>query len=182
MNSLNRFADPVYCIMRLIVGLMFACHGGQKILGFPGGGHGGAQGLMLVGGIIELVCGLMIAFGVLTRLAAFISAGEMAVAYFMVHAAGKALGHPPTPTADPRRQPPSRHPQMLRESRRHSNPRIPPSNPPRACLQTSPTVCSVCAAQGSRFRFERPASPAETLPCSLAASSTPSSPVSQPTV
>src|SRR5438552_10400648 len=97
MNALNRFADPVYCIMRLIVGLMFACHGGQKLLGFPGG-HGGAGGLMLLGGIIELVGGLMIAFGFLTRLAAFISAGEMAVAYFMVHAAGKAIGHQATPT------------------------------------------------------------------------------------
>ena len=76
MNFLNRFADPVYCIMRLIIGLMFACHGGQKLLGFPGGGHGGAQGLMLVGGIIELVGGFLIAFGFLTRLAAFISAAK----------------------------------------------------------------------------------------------------------
>ena len=84
--------------MRLIVGLVFASHGGQKLLGFPGGGHGGAQRLMLVGGIIELVGGLMIALGFLTRLAAFVSAGEMAVAYFMVHATGKAVGHPPTPT------------------------------------------------------------------------------------
>lgn len=84
--------------MRLIVGLVFASHGGQKLLGFPDGGPGGAHGLMLVGGIIELVGGLMIALGLLTRLAAFISAGEMAVAYFMVHAAGKAIGHPPTPT------------------------------------------------------------------------------------
>ena len=33
MNSLNRFADPFYCIMRLIVGLMFACHGLDKIFG-----------------------------------------------------------------------------------------------------------------------------------------------------
>lgn len=82
--------------MRLIIGLMFACHGGPKILGFPGGGHGGAEGLMLIGGIIELVGGLMIAFGLLTRLAAFIAAGEMAVAYFMVHAAGKAIGHAPS--------------------------------------------------------------------------------------
>ena len=97
MNSLNRFADPVYCIMRFIVGLMFACHGAQKLLGFPGG-HGGVHGLLVFGGIIELVGGLMIAFGFLTRLAAFISAGEMAVAYFMVHAAGKAIGHAPTPT------------------------------------------------------------------------------------
>ena len=86
MNFLNRFADPVYCFMRLIVGLMFACHGGQKLLGFPGGGHGGAEGLMLIGGAVELIDGLLIAFGFLTRLAAFVSAGEMAVAYFMAHA------------------------------------------------------------------------------------------------
>ena len=86
MNSLNRFADPVYCITRLIIGLMFACHGGQKILGFPPGGHGPAQGLMMLGGIIELVCGLLIAVGLLTRIAAFIASGEMAVAYFMMHA------------------------------------------------------------------------------------------------
>src|SRR2546421_5620992 len=97
MNALNRFADPVYCIMRLIVGLMFACHGGQKLLGFPGG-HGGAGGLMLLGGIIELVGGLMIAFGFLTRLAAFISAGEMAGAFFIVYAPGERNGHQPTPT------------------------------------------------------------------------------------
>src|SRR6266705_5048623 len=98
MNSLNRFADPVYCIMRLIVGLVYACHGGQKLLGFPGAGHGSAQGLFLVAGIVELVGGLLVALGLLTRLAAFISSGEMAVAYFMVHAAGKAVGHPATPT------------------------------------------------------------------------------------
>ena len=98
MNFLNRFTDPVYCLMRLIVGLVFACHGGQKLLGFPGGGHGGAHGLMLLGAIIELVGGFLIAFGLLTRLAAFISSGEMAVAYFMVHAAGKAIGHAPSAT------------------------------------------------------------------------------------
>jgi putative oxidoreductase len=97
MNFLNRFTDPVYCLMRLIVGLVFACHGGQKLLGFPGGGHGGAHGLMLLGGIIELVGGFLIAFGLLTRLAAFVSSGEMAVAYFMVHAAGKALARAGSP-------------------------------------------------------------------------------------
>ena len=96
MNSLNRFADPVYCIMRLIIGLIFACHGGQKLLGFPGGGHGAVRGLMLIGGVVELIGGLLIAFGLLTRIAAFVSSGEMAVAYFMVHAAGKALPHSPT--------------------------------------------------------------------------------------
>jgi len=91
MNSLNRFADPVYCIMRLLVGLMFACHGGQKVLGFPPGGHGAGEGLMLIGAWIELVGGFMIAFGLLTRIAAFICSGEMAVAFFMIHAKGSLI-------------------------------------------------------------------------------------------
>jgi putative oxidoreductase len=84
MNSLNRFADPVYCLVRLIVGLNYACHGGQKLFAFPGGGHG-VSGLAFVAGIIELVCGLLIAFGLLTRIAAFLASGEMAVAYFMFY-------------------------------------------------------------------------------------------------
>src|SRR3954454_23805696 len=88
MNSLNRFVGPVYCIFRIIVGLMFACHGGQEILGFPPGGHGAGEGLMLIGAWIELVAGFLIAFGFLTRIAAFVASGEMAVAYFMVHANG----------------------------------------------------------------------------------------------
>jgi hypothetical protein len=32
MDLLKRLTDPVYCTTRMIVGLMFACHGGQKIL------------------------------------------------------------------------------------------------------------------------------------------------------
>jgi len=85
MNALSRFADPAYCLMRLIVGLLFACHGGQKLLGFPPGGHGAGEGLMLFGAWVELGCGFLVAFGLLTRVAAFIASGEMAVAYFMAH-------------------------------------------------------------------------------------------------
>lgn len=84
MNFLNRFADPAYCIMRLVIGLTYACHGSQKLLAIPGGGHG-AAGLALVAGFIELFAGLGIAFGLLTRLAAFLASGEMAVAYFMFY-------------------------------------------------------------------------------------------------
>jgi putative oxidoreductase len=89
MNFLNRYADTVYCIMRLVVGLLFACHGGQKLLGFPPGGHGHPEGtIMVLGSWIELVAGFMIALGLVTRIAALIASGEMAVAYFMAHANG----------------------------------------------------------------------------------------------
>jgi putative oxidoreductase len=82
MNS--KFTDAVYCIMRVIVGLLYASHGGQKLFGLPGGGHG-VSGLEFVAGIVELVCGLLITFGLFTRLAAFLASGEMAIAYFVFY-------------------------------------------------------------------------------------------------
>src|SRR2546428_13896824 len=85
MNSLNRFADPFYCVTRLIVGLMFASHGGQLVLGMFGGMPGAYNMMMQVGGWVQLVGGLLIAFGVLTRFAAFIFSGEIGVAYFLSH-------------------------------------------------------------------------------------------------
>ena len=86
MNSLNRFADPVYSIMRLIVGLNFASHGGQLLFGMFGGMPGSDTPLLQLCGWICLVGGFLIAFGLFTRVAAFTSSGTMAVAYFMVHA------------------------------------------------------------------------------------------------
>ena len=86
MNSLNRFAAPFYCIMRFVVGLMFACHGLDKIFGTFTPRAEALPTLMLVGGWVEIVCGFLVAFGLLTRLAAFVASGEMAVAFFMMHA------------------------------------------------------------------------------------------------
>lgn len=86
MSFLNRYADPIYCLMRLIVGLMFACWGAKLIFGMFGGMTGPLKPILLVAGWIELVGGLLIAFGLLTRVAAFICSGTMAVAYFTVHA------------------------------------------------------------------------------------------------
>lgn len=88
MNSLKRFADPVYCLMRLMVGLMFACHGAQKLLGWftpPGKTPTALDALGTVGAWIELVGGLFIALGLLTSIVAFIASGMMAVAFFMAH-------------------------------------------------------------------------------------------------
>ena len=41
---------------------------------------------MVVGGWVEIVCGFLVAFGLLTRVAAFVASGEMAAAFFMMHA------------------------------------------------------------------------------------------------
>ena len=72
--------------MRLVVGLMFACHGLDKIFGTFSPKAEALPPLMVVGGWVEIVCGILVAFGLLTRLAAFVASGEMAVAFFMMHA------------------------------------------------------------------------------------------------
>jgi len=94
MNSLNRFADQVYCITRLIFGLMLACHGLQLVFGMFGGMPGSDKMITQIGGWLQLIGGFLVAFGLLTRLSAFICSGMMAVAYFMFHVANAA-----TPTA-----------------------------------------------------------------------------------
>ena len=71
--------------MRLVVGFLFSCHGAQKLFGALGGTQQ-HHGLPLVGGIIEFAGGILIAVGLFAGVAAFIASGEMAAAYFMVHA------------------------------------------------------------------------------------------------
>ncbi len=97
MNKwLGKYSDPLYALMRFIVGLLFACHGAQKLFGLLGGidGHGAsvswdqAHLLFALAGLIELFGGLLIALGLFASWAAFIASGEMAVAYFMQHASG----------------------------------------------------------------------------------------------
>jgi putative oxidoreductase len=91
-RGFGKYAPYLYALLRIIAGLLFACHGAQKLFGVLGG-FGGQPGataplfsLMGLAGIVEFAGGLCIAFGFLTRSVAFIASGEMAVAYFMSHA------------------------------------------------------------------------------------------------
>jgi putative oxidoreductase len=85
---LASFARYAYALTRIVVGLLFFCHGAQKVFGWFGGMGGQPApltSLFGVAGILELVLGILITIGFLTSNAAFIASGEMAVAYFMAH-------------------------------------------------------------------------------------------------
>jgi putative oxidoreductase len=85
---LGKYSDVLYAVMRLVVGILFACHGAQKIFGVLGGQSQLANPRLLTGGVIEFVGGGLVALGLGAGYAAFLAAGEMAVAYFTVHASG----------------------------------------------------------------------------------------------
>jgi putative oxidoreductase len=75
-------------VLRIIVAALFLEHGTQKVLGFPPSQmpHMPLLSMGGVSGILELVGGALLLLGLFVRPTAFILAGEMAVAYFMVHA------------------------------------------------------------------------------------------------
>jgi putative oxidoreductase len=76
----------VFTALRIITGALFACHGMQKLFGWPPGGHTIAIASQVgVGGVIELVCGVLVAIGLFARPAAVLASGTMAVAYFQFH-------------------------------------------------------------------------------------------------
>jgi putative oxidoreductase len=88
MGWLSRHAERIYAVFRIVVGILYACHGAQKLFGAFGAQPMTSNPMMLAAGIIEFVGGLLIAAGFLTLWAAFIASGQMAAAYFMAHARG----------------------------------------------------------------------------------------------
>ena len=74
-------------LLRVVVGLMFWQHGAQKLFGWLGGPQvPELASLRGVAAVLEFFGGPLIILGLFTRPAAFLLSGEMAVAYFMVHA------------------------------------------------------------------------------------------------
>ncbi|MGW7266474.1 DoxX family protein [Streptomyces sp. NPDC054842] len=77
-------------LFRIVVGLLFACHGAASLFGVLGGAQGG--GSVPAGtwpgwyaAVIQLAGGTLVLLGLGTRAAAFVSSGSMAYAYFDVH-------------------------------------------------------------------------------------------------
>jgi putative oxidoreductase len=82
---LPSFGPYAYALLRIIAGLSFVCHGGQKIFGWFGGEPVPLGSLFGLAGIIEIVLGTLITIALFTGIAAFIASGEMAAAYFIGH-------------------------------------------------------------------------------------------------
>jgi len=78
-------ADRTYALMRIVVGFLFLCHGLQKVFGLLGGRQVDLMTQIGFGGLLELICGAAICLGLVTRFAAFIASGMMAVAYVQFH-------------------------------------------------------------------------------------------------
>jgi putative oxidoreductase len=87
--TLDPLSPHLLSVLRIMSGLLFLEHGTSKLLGVPPSAmHWSFQIASLAGwsGILEFVGGILLVIGLFTRFTAFILSGEMAVAYFTVHA------------------------------------------------------------------------------------------------
>jgi putative oxidoreductase len=83
---LSRWQPQLLGVLRIVTGLLFLEHGLSKFFGFPVPFpvHP-LPTLLIAAGVIECAAGVLVTVGFFTRIAAFIAAGEMAVAYWMQH-------------------------------------------------------------------------------------------------
>jgi putative oxidoreductase len=99
MKFLDDRSPQLLSVLRIGAGLCFIEHGAMKLLHMPAPMMPGPlPPLLIVAGVIELVGGALIVVGLFTKIAAFISSGQMAVAYFGFHVF-HALGNAPGPAS-----------------------------------------------------------------------------------
>jgi putative oxidoreductase len=91
-GRLNSAQPYVVGLFRVVLGLLFTCHGAASLFGVLGGAQGTDGGTIEAGtwpgwyaAVIQLVCGALVLLGLATRPAAFLASGSMAFAYFHVH-------------------------------------------------------------------------------------------------
>ena len=84
----ERWAPYAVGVLRIVTALLFIEHGTAKLLGFPETemAFPAAWSLPWIAAWIEIVGGLLLLIGLWTRWVAVLLAGEMAVAYWYVHA------------------------------------------------------------------------------------------------
>ena len=85
----SRWPVRILSVLRIVTAFLFMPHGAQKLFGFLAPEHAVLPplfSLLGLAGVLEFFGGLLLLLGLFTRPVAFILSGEMAVAYFMVHA------------------------------------------------------------------------------------------------
>ena len=88
-ETMAAWAPRALSLLRIITGLMIIEHGMAKLLSWPvvaAFAQLKLFSLLGLAGTLELVGGALLILGLFTQPVAFILSGEMAVAYFMVHA------------------------------------------------------------------------------------------------
>lgn len=84
----TRWSPRLLSVLRMVAAFLFMQHGGQKLFSFPAAPQTEPALLSLLGlaGVLELFGGALLLTGLFTRPVAFLLSGQMAFAYFMVHA------------------------------------------------------------------------------------------------
>ncbi len=78
-------SDWIHAALRIVAGVLFACHGAQKLFGVLGSDGVPLMSRMGLAGVIEFFGGGLIAVGLFTPYVAFIASGQMATAYVLAH-------------------------------------------------------------------------------------------------
>jgi len=87
-DALQAWAPQLRSVLRIVTALLFMQHGSAKLFHLPyqaAFAHLHLMSLLGVQGILEFFGGLLLLVGFLSRPVAFLLAGDMAVAFFMVH-------------------------------------------------------------------------------------------------
>ncbi|HEX9366315.1 MAG TPA: DoxX family protein [Vicinamibacterales bacterium] len=86
----SSWAPQLKSVLRIVAAFVFIQYGTMKLFGWPMAMPGGQTAAVLtqvgVAGALEVFGGALLLVGLFTRPVAFLLSGEMAVAYFQVHA------------------------------------------------------------------------------------------------
>ncbi|MGC9496351.1 DoxX family protein [Streptomyces sp. WG7] len=89
MEALERSREYVIGLFRIVVGMLFACHGAATLFDVLGGPHGAGPRFAEWPGwwaaVVQLLGGTLVLCGLTTRAAAVLCSGSMAYAYFTEH-------------------------------------------------------------------------------------------------
>lgn len=88
-TTLSRWDQEALGVLRIVTALLLISHAVVKLFGFPPGAEPGPQeltSLFGIAGLFEIVAGPLLLIGLFTRATAFFAAGEMGIAYWLVHA------------------------------------------------------------------------------------------------